>query len=154
MGYAKATIPCCLERSMQAPLKTRWWLIFVLVLEFSKLYHIYLKDCQIWVNSTNTTKKRNVFASNLIRMCNVKWIVADIHFSKVWFKKEFKWYKGKDPNIGCRGYLSIHRTIWTNIQLHDLEKMQNSCNGGDAFAAYWCLYNVISPKTRKKKEDI
>ena len=113
MGYAKATIPCCLERSMQAPLKTRWWLIFVLVLEFSKLYHIYLKDCQIWVNSTNTTKKRNGFASNLIRMCNVKWIVTFIHFlatiSGVWFNKKFKWYQGKDLNIGCHRYLSIQK---------------------------------------------
>ena len=88
---------------MQAPLTTRWWSIWVLALALFKFYDIYLKGCQTCVKTTNTTEKQNVIASNLIRMCNVKWIVADIHFiaviSELWFNKEFEWYQGKDPNI-------------------------------------------------------
>ena len=143
-----------LEKSMQAPLTTRWWSISVLAIKFSKYNDIYLKGGQTCVNSTNTTEKSNVVASNLIRMCGVKWIVADIHFlaaiSEQWLNKEFKWYKGKDPNIGYPGYISMHQTIRTYIQLRDSEVMENTWKESDAFATYRGSYEVLSPKTRKK----
>ena len=145
-----------LENSMQAPLTRRWWSISVLALAFSKFYDIHLKGCQTCVNTTNTTEKRNVIASNLIRMCDAKWIVADIHFlaaiSELWFNKEFKWYQGSDPNIDCHVYLSLHRTIWTYVQLRDLDRMQNTWKEIDAFAAYRCLYDILSTDTNKQKD--
>ena len=156
MGYTEATIPRRLERSVQAPLTTRWWLISVLALVISKFYDIYLKGSQLCVNSTNTTEKRNMNASNLIRMCNVKWIVANIHFlaaiSEVWFNKEFKWYQEMDQNIAYHGYLSLHKIIQTHIQLRDLETMQKDWKEIDEFAAYQCSYNVLSPETKNKKD--
>ena len=90
-----------------------------------------------------------------LRMCKVKWKVVDIHFLvallELWFNKEFKRYQGKDPNIGCHGYLSLHRTIWTYIQLRDLDRMQNTWKETDVFAANRCSYNVLSSDTKKKK---
>ena len=59
---------------------------------------------------------------------------------------------GKDPNIGCPGYLSMHRTIRTYIQLMDLEEMQNTRKESDAFAAYQGSYEVLSTETQKKKD--
>ena len=120
-----------------------------------KVYEKCLNGCQTCVNTTNKTEKRNVIASNLIRMSNVKRIVADIHFlaaiPELWFNKEFKWYHGKYLNIGCHGYLSLHRTIGTYVQLRDLDRIQNTWEKTVTFAAYICSYNVLSSDTKKRK---
>ena len=94
MEFTESTIPKRFEKFMQALLTTRRWSVLVLTIAFSKFYDTYLKGCQTCVNTTNTTEKRNAIASTLIRMCDVKWVVADIHFlaaiSELWFNKEFK----------------------------------------------------------------
>ena len=89
-------------------------------------------------------------------MCNVRWIVADTHFlaaiSELLFNREFKWYQRKDPNIGCHGYFSLHRTIQTYVQLRDLDRMQNTWEETDAFAAYRYSYDVFPSDTKKNKD--
>ena len=71
-----------LESSMQAPLTTHWWSISELLAigVFSNFYAVYLKEWKICVNTTKTTETRNIIASNLVRMCKVKWIVPDMHY--------------------------------------------------------------------------
>ena len=97
-----------------------------------------------------------MIAGNLIRMCGVKWIVADIHFlsniSKLWFNKEFLWYQGKGPNTGCSDYLFTHRIIHTYIQLRNLDEMENAWKDSDAFASYRGSYNILPPDTKQKKD--
>ena len=87
-----------------------------------------LRQCQTCINSTKTSEKKNVIASNLLRMCKVPWIVVIFIFfsavSESWLNKEFRWYQGSDPNVGSHGYLAVHQSICLYIQLRNLEAMK------------------------------
>ena len=77
--------------------------------------------------------KQNVIASNQIRICNVKWIVADIHFlaaiSELWFNKEFSGIKGKTPILDLMGIYPFtgpfehmfNYMIWIECKIHGKE---------------------------------
>ena len=100
-------------------------------------------------------RRKNVIASNFIRMCSIKWIVADIYFlsdkSILWFNKKFLWYQGKDSNICCYDYHSMYITICTYTQLRNLDKMENTWIKSDAIVAYRSSCNVLPTNTKKKK---
>ena len=109
------------------------------------------------MNKISTADKRNVIASNLLRLLKESWIVCDIHFltaiSDSWLNKHLKWFQGKDPNIGTCGYLSYHRTTRYFIQLKDVDKMENNWKACHKWKPYRAVYNKMSLVLQKKKDE-
>ena len=150
-------LPRELNCSMQCPLLTRWWSISVLATLFTKHYEIYVAMCRMCVNTTKTSEKINVIASNLLRMFKEPWVVADVHFitavSDMWMNRHLKWYQGKDDNIGSNGYLSVHRSVRYFIQLRDLQIMKDEWKDRTEFGPYRTEYNKLSAEVKEKKND-
>ena len=73
-------IPKDLCKAVQEPLITRWWTQSVLASLYTKYSKVYNATAQATVNSTTTADKSNKISSNLVRMADDKWIVADVFF--------------------------------------------------------------------------
>ena len=73
-------IPKDLCKAVQEPLITRWWTQSVLASLYTKYSKVYNATAQATVNSTTTAEKTNKISSNLMRMADDNWIVADVFF--------------------------------------------------------------------------
>jgi len=118
---------------------------------------VFKKLCQLCVNSTKTAEKKNIISSNLLRMCNIPWILGDISFlsaiSHGWMNKHMKFYQGQDKNIGGHGYLSVHRVVEYFIQLQDLKRMEETWASSSIFSNYRQQYDKLSSEIQVKKDN-
>ena len=142
--------------SMQAPLITRWWSISKLSDIFTKYSEVYIKMCHMVIKRTKVIDKRNLISSNLIRMFNEKWIVADVYFlsaiSHGFLNRHMKFYQGKDVHIGTNGFLSVHRLVEYFLQIRDVEIMETTWSTSTIFSFYREEYNKLSADIKRKKD--
>ena len=124
---------------------------------FSEFHGIYVKGCQICVNTTKTTYKFNAIANILKRTFDVLCIVtSNIYFlvavSYFWFKIHYKWYQGQDLNVRTCIYPSIYQSIWCYIQLYDLKSMEVDWESSKDFKTYCDSYNMLSVLMKEEKD--
>ena len=71
-------IPGELLICMQNPLITCWWMIGKLAILYTTYYVVFGKFAQVVINVITTKKKKNVIASNYIRLKQSKWLLSDV----------------------------------------------------------------------------
>ena len=149
-------IPRDLLICMQNPLMTRWWTIGKLSILYTTHHAVFDKFAQAVINITKTKKKKNVIASNYIRLKQSKWLLSDVFFISAfcssWFNKHFNWYQQADPCIQKAGYLTFHRSTRFFVEWSDINAIEYGWSTNPLFAQYTTIYNTMTTEMKRQKD--